>query len=686
MRHRAPSVGSSPLHHCGEPKTAASSLSSSNSTSTATYPSSRRSSLELDSPRAQDAVTCPNLATTTPLEAPEASTRDELSLSLPSSSSSSSSSSADTSSSLSSSSSIEEPATSGINLDNVLTEVENAPVIETGNVVAIPFSKENIWRKTVEFLPIASSVSLAYMVNMMNSLILLTFVGRLGDIEGAAAGLSNFYIAVTGVAFCTGLLGAEDTLCSQAFGAGNLKRVSIVFQRSLAVMLLVCFPVGVLWCLTTPLLIALRQDPTVSKLAGHFVLIYLPSLPALLFVDSLRRYLVCQGIAAPTLWAVLVANVLSAIAGFVMVLHTPLKFYGMPIAICLANFMSLLFLGVWVYYKELYKPTWKSISLRELLDWRENWQFIKLGVPGALMLCAEWIGFEIHGLMAGWIGISALAAQSILLNTNYLLFSFPLGQAIATTVIVGNAMGSGRYREAFFSYVVAMMDIEVIALLISIMLFALHNVWGYIFTNVPAVIDQVARALPAMAFFICSDAAGGVGGGAIRGVGQQTKAAICNLIAFYGIGVPLGYYLAFPIGLNWGLPGLWTGLAAASYTAAFLLHCILILGDWKKWSLTAQKLAAEEYNHISNDDDDVEMNCRSSSIGDHNISGSSSSSSIGNSDTGSTRGNMIRGTVSEDHDDEQQLQLELQSFDTSPDCSPSPFDKELALGLNHKED
>jgi MATE family multidrug resistance protein len=475
-------------------------------------------------------------------------------------------------------------------LEAVLSDIESGAIIDTSNA-PVPFNKDNFVRKSKEYFPIATSIALSYMVYMMNGVILLMFVGRLGDRPGAAAGLANFYIAVTGVAFCSGLLGAEDTLCSQAFGAGALQRVSIIFQRSCVVMIAICFPVGLLWCFTEPLLIALHQDPEVAKLAGRFVLIYLPSLPAYLINDALKRYLVSQGIAAATMYSTLAANVVCTTLGFIMILHTPLSFYGMPIALGMANFLSLAILGSWTLYRRYHVATWRTITKKELLDMKENWEFIKLGVPGAMMLCAEWTGFEIHGLMSGWIGITELAAQSILLNTNYLFFSFPLGMSVATTVLVGNEMGSGRYKEAFLSYVVAVLDIEVLALFISIMLFSLHNVWGYIFTNVPEVIALVAKTLPAMSLFICSDAAGGVGGGAIRGVGQQTKAAICNLVAFYVIGVPLGYYLAFPSGQNWGLPGLWTGLAAASYTAAFLVHGILLTGDWKKWAIRAKELA-----------------------------------------------------------------------------------------------
>jgi MATE family multidrug resistance protein len=477
-------------------------------------------------------------------------------------------------------------------LASAIITVENAPVIDTNNT-PVPFTKDTWLRKTKEIFSIAWQVGLSYVVYTLLGFIMLTFVGRLGEVQGAAAGLANFYIAVTGIAFCTGILGAEETLCSQAFGAGNMQRVSIVFQRSAVIMVTISIPMGVIWCFTTPLLIALKQDPEVARLAGHFVLIFLPSLPFYLVNDALRRYLICQNLSFPTLMSNAIANSLCIVLGYILILHTPLGFYGMPITMALDNVLQLAILIVWTIKKDLHKPTWRRITKAELLDWRENILFMKLGVPGALMLCAEWIGFEIHGLMAGWIGISSLAAQAIMINTNYLFFSIPLGTGIASTVISGNEFGSGHYQEARLTYKSSILDIEILAVCTSIFLFSFSSIWGKIFTNAPEVVALVSKTLPMMAVFVCSDWGSAIGGGVIRGAGQQSKAAVVNLVAFYCVGVPLGYLLAFNRG--WGLIGLWTGLAAASYTACFALHGILIFGDWRKWAEKAKERAQADH-------------------------------------------------------------------------------------------
>lgn len=60
-----------------------------------------------------------------------------------------------------------------------------------------------------------------------------------------------------------------------------------------------------------------------------------------------------------------------------------------------------------------------------------------LGVPGVVMVCAEWWAFEILALAAGLLGETKLAAQAVILNTCSLTYSIPLGVCIATSTRIG---------------------------------------------------------------------------------------------------------------------------------------------------------------------------------------------------------------------------------------------------------
>jgi MATE family multidrug resistance protein len=90
-----------------------------------------------------------------------------------------------------------------------------------------------------------------------------------------------------------------------------------------------------------------------------------------------------------------------------------------------------------------------------------------------------------------------------------------------------------------------------------------------LFTADPAVIAAAAAILPVAAAFQVFDGVQVVGGGVLRGMGQTRPAAVFNLVGYYGLALPLAWWLAFRLEL--GLRGIWWGLALGLATVAGML-------------------------------------------------------------------------------------------------------------------
>lgn len=118
------------------------------------------------------------------------------------------------------------------------------------------------------------------------------------------------------------MLGAQDTLCGQAYGAENYKMLGtgpvstcarreqlvlcsqplqqstecagVVTQRALVISLLLCAPVILAWTRVDGLMLLMGQAPDVVKKAKAYLLMTSPCLPLGLVNESLSRFQAAQ--------------------------------------------------------------------------------------------------------------------------------------------------------------------------------------------------------------------------------------------------------------------------------------------------------------------------------------------------------------------------------------------------------
>ncbi len=103
----------------------------------------------------------------------------------------------------------------------------------------------------------------------------------------------------------------------------------------------------------------------------------------------------------------------------------------------------------------------------------------------------------------------------------------------------------------------------------------------------------MSTALPLLGTAACFQLFDGlqvVATGSLRGLGNTATSMVANLAGHWFIGLPVGYSLAFPLGL--GVNGLWLGLASG------LISCgILQLVAWTR--ATSRIRNAEEADPIA---------------------------------------------------------------------------------------
>ena len=201
--------------------------------------------------------------------------------------------------------------------------------------------------------------------------------------------------------------------------------------------------------------------------------------------------------------------------------------------------------------------------------WRDIGALLRLGVPMGIALLMEAGLFVCTALLIASLGAVTVASHQVAINVASITFMVPLGLAMATTVRVGNAVGRGDARgtrSAGLAGITLSLGTQLIA---STTMAVFPEAIAHAYTDDTAVAALAAQLLVLAAVFQMSDGIQVTAGGALRGLKDTTMPMIITVLAYWAIGMPVGYWLAFHRGL--GARGMWMGLAAGLTAAAVLL-------------------------------------------------------------------------------------------------------------------
>lgn len=95
------------------------------------------------------------------------------------------------------------------------------------------------------------------------------------------------------------------------------------------------------------------------------------------------------------------------------------SFSSVSISMVLAMYISVIFLVLYIKWRGLHKLTWGGWSLESLRNWG---LFMKLALPGFLMIAFEWWTFEISVLVSGSIDEIQLGVNTVLIQIGTICF------------------------------------------------------------------------------------------------------------------------------------------------------------------------------------------------------------------------------------------------------------------------
>ncbi|KAI3382556.1 hypothetical protein SNEBB_003706 [Seison nebaliae] len=433
---------------------------------------------------------------------------------------------------------------------------------------------------------LALPIVLAHILQKMIPLCSSIFAGHLGKHELDAVALAVSFTNVAILSIGEGLATACDTLFSQTYGAGNKKGVGIILQRALIILMLACFPCSALLLNTEHLLVLLKQDAEVARLAGIFCQICIPGVVFSFIYTILVKYVQNQNVVRPLLYNAMIANVLNIGYHFFFVTYLQWSVGGCAIAVDCA-FFTLFFLSiVYIKWSKMYQATWSGISIGALQNWSS---FLWLAIPGIFMICCEWWYMELCDFITGTIGVVELGTQSTLVELFDLCYQVPFGFAIASSIRIGNYLGRnkplGAATVSRMAYTLAVFwSLGLFTVIISC-----RHYLPRIFTSDRDIVALSSKVLTFASIQVVVDTFSAVSSGTLRGTGKQAVGAIVNFIGYYVIGLPVGLSLLLKTSLV--LNGLWIGILCATSTQIIVFIPFILKINWENEAEKAQERA-----------------------------------------------------------------------------------------------
>jgi MATE family, multidrug efflux pump len=425
-------------------------------------------------------------------------------------------------------------------------------------------------------LMLAVPVVMAELGWMTMGLVDTLMVGRIGPEAIGAVGIgSSLFMGVC--IFAMGLLLGLDTLVAHAFGAGRIDECHRWLGYGVVLSLLLSIPMTVIVLALSAALGRWGLDPTVLQLTQPYLDILAWSIPPLLLYASFRRYLQGMGVVRPVMVALVLANVLNALVNWILIFGH----FGAPAmgvrgsawaTVGARIVMAGALLGVIVVREHrMVRDAARKLSNtrgsslistqhhRLRLDLAPMRKLLALGLPAASQVTLEVGVFAAATALAGRLAPSALAAHQIGINLISLTFMVPLGVASAGAVRVGHAVGRRDPEAAKRSgWTAILFGVLFMSCSAAAFLFIPRLLIGA-FTSDPVVLAVGVSLLFVGAIFQLFDGVQAVSTGVLRGLGDTRTPMLWNLAGHWLIGLPLGYTLAFIVGL--GVIGLWWGLS-----------------------------------------------------------------------------------------------------------------------------
>jgi multidrug resistance protein, MATE family len=397
------------------------------------------------------------------------------------------------------------------------------------------------------------------------------------DLAAVAVGGSLFMpIFILGA----GILMAVSPIVAHHFGAKNFALIGKTTRQSMWLAVLISIPAILILRNMGIVLEVLDVEPEIIPLTlGYMDGISWGILPLYLYL-ALRYFNEGISVTKPAMYVSFVGLLFNIFWNYTLMYGK----FGFPqmgavgTGYASAIVMNVMFIGLFLYtYNKKSFNRYELFKNLRLPERKYITELIKIGLPIGISMCMEVTMFAVVALIMGSLGTYAVAGHQIAINIASVTFMIAFGLSAAITVRVGQVMGRYGPSEARFSGFVGIQIAAIFMALTALLMSLFPGFLTGLYTDDANLQELAIQLIYMAAIFQLSDGLQVSGLGALRGLKDTRIPMYVNLIAYWIIGLPLGYWLG--IVMDMGPTGLWIGLIAG-LTIAGILH------NWRFNTLT----------------------------------------------------------------------------------------------------
>ncbi len=316
----------------------------------------------------------------------------------------------------------------------------------------------------------------------------------------------------------------------------------------------------------------LGQTPAVVSQAKPFLLQLGISVIPLLVFNTFKQFAEGLGFTKQAMLISIWGNVLNIVLGIIFVKGlfgiSPMGIKGVGYSTLIDRFLMAIVMGIYVFRSVNFKKYLKAFVITDI-DRARCAQILRIGAPVALQYTFEISAFSAAAIIIGTIGYHEQAAHQVAISLAAITYMMASGLSAAAAIKSGNYFGSSDHQNLRESAISSYHIVLIFMCITAFVLAAGNHLLPWVYTSDRVVINIAAQLLIIAAFFQLFDGTQVVGLGILRGMGDVNIPTIITFLAYWVIGLPVGYILGLTLHL--GVKGVWCGLVLGLMVSSILL-------------------------------------------------------------------------------------------------------------------